>query len=52
MSIKVNKGKGDIKMKKMLILTLFMFIGCSSINKSVMTSPVKVTTTTTNINAR
>jgi len=51
MSIKVNKGKGDIKMKKMLILTLFMFIGCSSINKSVMTSPVKVTTTTTNINA-
>jgi|TARA_B100001971_G_C17862071_1_gene368839 hypothetical protein len=51
MSIQGKKGKGDIKMKKMLLLTLFIFIGCSSINKSVITSPVKVTTTTTNINA-
>ena len=37
-------------MKKILLLTLFIFIGCSSINKSVIASPVEVTTTT-NINA-
>ena len=38
-------------MKKILLLTLFIFIGCSSINKSVIASPVEVTTTT-NINAK